>query len=99
MMMMGQHVAEQSYGFFLDMSIGMVMSHCVQGRGNAAMLRDVLLCPMVHAQSPQCTEGRTLHVRMRMMVVHRLDNSMNSIRVGNAFFVNNGASKVPESTA
>ena len=89
-MMMREHVSHQSAGILLDMSIGMVVSHCVQGRGNAAMLRDVLLCPMVHAQSAQRTEGRTLHVRMRMMVVHRLDNSMNSIRVGNAFFVCDG---------
>ena len=63
------------------------------------MLGNALLRPMVHAQSTKSAKGRALDIRMRMMVVHRLDDGMDSIRVGNAFLISNGTSKVPKGTA
>ena len=88
---MREHVTHQTAGFLLYVSIGMVVSHGIQGCDNAAVLGDVLLCPMMHAQCPQCAKCAPLDFGVRMMMIQTLDNSMHPVRVGDAFFVSDGS--------
>jgi hypothetical protein len=78
-MMMRKHIPHQSASLLLHMSVGLMVSHGIQCRGNTAVLGNVLLCPMMHRQSTESTEGRTLDMRVGMVMVHGFDDGMNSV--------------------
>jgi len=46
---MRQHISQKPACLLLHMPIGVMVSHCIQGRGNATMLSDVIFGSVVHA--------------------------------------------------